>query len=159
MGIVKKALVQWDRVGGLVVGLAGLGVLIAGCVGVSAAAGTRDQLSYLVSGGVLGLFLLAVGCTLWLSADLRDAWRKVDRLQTSVDTLTATLVGRPAVEINLAASGAPGRDLTGGDLVAGEDMTLFHRPDCQLVTGKPVEFAGRASHERHGRHACGICTP
>ena len=153
MGIAKKALIQWDRVGGLLVGLAGLGVLIAGCVGVSAAAGTRDQLSYLISGGVLGLFLLAVGCTLWLSADLRDAWRKVDRLQTSVDTLTATLAVRPAVEITLPASHAA------GDLVAGEDMTLFHRPDCQLVTGKPVEFAGRASHERDGRHACGICTP
>jgi hypothetical protein len=154
MGLLKKALIQWDRVGGLVVGLAGLGVLIAGCVGVSAAAGTRDQLSYLISGGMLGLFLLAVGCTLWLSADLRDAFRKVDRLQASVDTLEAALAGRPAVEITLPASGA-----AGGDLVASEDMTLFHRPDCQLVDGKAVEFAGRAIHERNGRHACGICTP
>jgi hypothetical protein len=91
MGLVKRALVQWDRVGGLALVAAGLGVLIAGCVGVSNATATVDQMSYLISGGVLGLFLLGLGATLWLSADLRDEWRKLDRLQRSVDDLQATL--------------------------------------------------------------------
>jgi hypothetical protein len=107
MGLVKRALVQWDRVGGAALALAGLGVLIAGCAGVSAATETVDQLSYLISGGILGLFLMGLGGTLWLSADLRDEWRKLDRLQVSVDTLQATLSstgGAPPAEISLPDS-------------------------------------------------------
>src|SRR5260221_14523440 len=104
MGLVKRAIVQWDRVGGLALVLVGLGVLIAGCARVSYATETVDQMSYLISGGVLGLFLLGLGATLWLSADLRDEWRKLDRLQRSVDALQATLSsagGTPAAEIAL----------------------------------------------------------
>jgi hypothetical protein len=104
MGLVKRALVQWDRVGGLALVLVGLGVLIAGCAGVSAATETVDQLSYLISGGIFGLFLLGLGGTLWLSADLRDEWRKLDRLQLSVDALQATLSstgGSPVAEVAL----------------------------------------------------------
>jgi len=101
MGLVKRALVQWDRVGGLALVLVGLGVLIAGCAGVSAATETVDQMSYLISGGVLGLFLLGLGATLWLSADLRDEWRKMDHLQASVDALSASLASKSTVEIDL----------------------------------------------------------
>jgi hypothetical protein len=112
MGLVKRAIVQWDRVGGLALVLVGLGVLIAGCAGVSAATETVDQMSYLISGGVLGLFLLGLGATLWLSADLRDEWRKLDHLQASVDTLSATLASAgTAVEISLP-------DTNGATLVA-----------------------------------------
>ena len=116
MGFVKRALVQWDRVGGAALVLVGLGVLIAGCVGVSYATATVDQLSYLISGGILGLFLLGLGATLWLSADLRDEWRKMDQLQNSVDALSATLASAgTAVEISLP-------DTNGATLVgAGTD--------------------------------------
>jgi len=102
MGLVKRAFVQWDRLGGVALVLVGLGVLIAGCAGVSAATETVDQMSYLISGGILGLFLLGLGATLWLSADLRDEWRKMDHLQASVDELSATLASAgTAVEISL----------------------------------------------------------
>jgi len=101
MGLVKRAIVQWDRVGGLALVLVGLGVLIAGCAGVSNATETVDQMSYLISGGVVGLFLLGLGATLWLSADLRDEWRKMDHLQASVDALSASLASKSTVEIDL----------------------------------------------------------
>jgi hypothetical protein len=42
-----------------------------------------------VSGGLVGLFLLGIAGTLWLSADMRDEWRKLDRLQESLDGLAA----------------------------------------------------------------------
>jgi hypothetical protein len=145
MKLLQRACTQWDRVSGAVLVFAGLGVLLAGCAGVAAAAETRDQLSYLISGGMLGLFLLGVGCTLWLSADLRDAWRKVDALQSDFTG------GGRAAEITLPESN--------GVLVSGDGMTMFHRPDCQLVSGKPVEAAPRLAHERRGLQACGVCGP
>jgi hypothetical protein len=84
-----KDLVQWlrnqsDRVASWV--CIGLGVicLIAGWVGVSATAFPGEQMPYVVSGGLVGLFLLGLGGVMWLSADLRDEWRELGRLERAV---------------------------------------------------------------------------
>ena len=42
------------------------------------------QLPYIISGGIGGIFLLGVGATLWLSADLRDEWRKLDCIEEAL---------------------------------------------------------------------------
>ena len=84
-----KDLVQWvrnqsDRVASWA--CIGLGVicLIAGWVGVSATAFPGEQMPYIVSGGLVGLFLLGLGGVMWLSADLRDEWRELGRLERAV---------------------------------------------------------------------------
>ena len=71
---------QWDRVLAWVLGLAGLVALLVGWLGVSGTPYLAEQLPYLVSAGMLGLFLLGVGATVWISADLRDEWRKLDEV-------------------------------------------------------------------------------
>ena len=72
---------QWDRVGA--VGCIGLGliVLLAGWIGMSDEALPAAQIPYILSGGVLGIILVGIGATGWLSADLRDEWRKLDDLE------------------------------------------------------------------------------
>ena len=84
-----KDLVQWvrnqsDRTASWV--CIGLGVicLIAGWVGVSATAFPGEQMPYVVSGGLVGIFLLGLGGVMWLSADLRDEWRELARLERAV---------------------------------------------------------------------------
>jgi hypothetical protein len=71
---------QWDRVLAWVLGAAGLIALLVGWRGVSGTPYLAEQLPYLVSAGLFGLFLLGVGATVWISADLRDEWRKLDEL-------------------------------------------------------------------------------
>ena len=44
-------------------------------------------------------------------------------------------------------------------LVAGERMTRYHRPGCDLVAGKVLSAASRVEHERAGRRPCGVCRP
>jgi hypothetical protein len=69
---------QWDRVGAWLCIGAGLVALLLGYLGVSGNLETGKQLPFVVSGGVFGLFLLGLGALLWLSADRRDEWRKLD---------------------------------------------------------------------------------
>ena len=96
--IAKWIRLQWDRVLAWVLIAAGVGALIAGWVGVSGDAYTAGQLPYIISGGIGGIFLLGLGATLWLSADLRDEWRKLDRIEDA-------MVGRGAgVETGAAHS-------------------------------------------------------
>jgi len=72
---------QWDRTSAWLLIAVGAIALIAGWVGVSATAFPGEQMPYVVSGGLVGIFLLGLGATLWLSADLRDEWRELERLE------------------------------------------------------------------------------
>ena len=80
---------QWDRAAG--VGLMALGavLLVTGWIGVTGASTTKDQLSYLASGGLGGLFCLGAGVGLLVSANLADEWRKLDELARAVRGETA----------------------------------------------------------------------
>jgi hypothetical protein len=71
---------QWDRTAGFTLLVSGAVLLLSGWVGVSGTPDRAGQLSYLVSGGVGGLFCLAAGASLLLLADLDDEWRKLDEL-------------------------------------------------------------------------------
>jgi hypothetical protein len=79
--LVKK---QWDRSAALVFTVIGAIALIGGWVGVRGTPILAEQTRYIVSGGIGAVFLLGVGATLWLSADLRDEWRKLDRIEQSL---------------------------------------------------------------------------
>jgi hypothetical protein len=72
---------QWDRVGAVLCVVGGAIALLVGWLGVSGTLDTGKQLPYVVSGAMGGLFLLGVGALLWLSADLRDEWRKLDAIE------------------------------------------------------------------------------
>jgi hypothetical protein len=92
MDVMKWARAQWDRVGAMAAGVAGVVALLIGWIGVSGTVYPSEQLPYIVSCGLVGIFLLGVAGTLWLSADLRDEWRKLDRLE---DLLRKDIEGEP----------------------------------------------------------------
>ena len=71
---------QWDRA--LAIGAAALAglVLLLGYFGVASTDYPAEQIPYVVSGGITGIMLMGAAATLWLSADMRDEWRKLDEL-------------------------------------------------------------------------------
>ena len=78
-----------DRVLALGSVLIGLIAIILGWVGISGTGLVAEQNPYLISGGVLGIALIGIGCTAWVSADLQDEWRRLDRLQEHLEALAA----------------------------------------------------------------------
>ena len=107
MELLKWFRLQWDRVAGVAAMAIG-GVLLLVCWSkVSGTAYTAEQVPYVVSCGMGGLFLLGVGATLWHSADLRDQWRKLDRLEERFDTVLST--DRTAVPPTASAPQAQAR--------------------------------------------------
>jgi hypothetical protein len=75
---------QWDRTAAVVLASAGLLALLIAWIGVSSTIFTYKQMPYVVSGGLLGVCLVSIAGALWRSADLRDAWRKLDALEELV---------------------------------------------------------------------------
>ena len=76
---------QWDRAAAVAALIIGLLSLLLGWWGVSRAGLPAEQIPYLASGAVFGLFALGVAATAWLSADLRDEWRKLDQIHQDLN--------------------------------------------------------------------------
>lgn len=103
MNLVKILRVQWDRAAAILSLAVGVLALILGYIGVSSTAYTAEQIPYVLSGGIAGVFLLGVGATLYLSADIRDEWRKLDDVEEDLARVEAALAARPDIEQRLAA--------------------------------------------------------
>ena len=82
---------EWDRVSaGVLVALGAL-LLVCGWLGVRDKLYPAQQIPYEISGGLGGLFLLGLGAALWISADVRDEWRKLDAVDRSLASIEAAL--------------------------------------------------------------------
>lgn len=92
--LLKLVRVHWDRVGAWLLVAAGAFVLILGWFGISGTAYPAEQIPYIISAGLVGVFLLGLGAMLWLSADLRDEWRvlkSIDRRLRELEEATGSL--------------------------------------------------------------------
>lgn len=80
MELVRLIKLQWDR--SLAIALAVIGgvTLFIGWFRVSDGLVVTQQVPYVVSAGLGGIFLLGIAATLWLSADFRDEWRALQDL-------------------------------------------------------------------------------
>ncbi|HVU72788.1 MAG TPA: hypothetical protein VHE83_07490 [Mycobacteriales bacterium] len=78
---------QWDRVAAAGLFVLGLLALLLGYIGISGTSYPAEQMPYMISGGVFGLFLLGTAGILYLSADMRDEWRKLDELDETMKAL------------------------------------------------------------------------
>ena len=83
---------EWDRAAALVALLVAVAAMVNGWVGVSGTAYSAEQMPYVIGGGLVGIFLLGVAAVLWISADLRDEWRKL----ADLDDRLGHLEGRPS---------------------------------------------------------------
>ncbi|MFN2537894.1 MAG: hypothetical protein ABR549_07030 [Mycobacteriales bacterium] len=85
MKLLERARVHADRLAAGAVGAFGFLVLFLGYRGTSGTGLIAQQLSYILSGGIFGLMLVAVSAVLWLSADLRDQWRELYELRETLE--------------------------------------------------------------------------
>jgi hypothetical protein len=80
----NRVLKQWDRIGAWILAL--IGAIVIG-VGWKNTAGTpfpAEQLPYLISAGIGGALLVGFGAALLISAELRDEWHKLDRIEQAI---------------------------------------------------------------------------
>lgn len=81
MDLAQWLRLGWDRAAAWLCVVGGVVALIVGWVGVSDKLYTAEQIPYVISAGLGGIFLLGLGGILWLSADLRDEWTQLDKIE------------------------------------------------------------------------------
>lgn len=145
MDLTKLLKTQWDRAGAIGFSVIGAICLLFGWIGVSGTAYIAEQAPYIVSGAVGGLFFLGLGSTLWLSADLRDEWRKLDRIEEALHegTLRWVEAGEPdsrAVgSISAAVAARP---------VSSEETTQLAPILIAASNGSPTKKSASANGSR-----------
>ena len=90
---------QWDRVLGACAVLVGLVAILLGYRGVAGTPFPAEQIPYVISGAVVGIALIGIGLTSWLSADLRDEWRKLDVIDESLRRLADAPPGGETISL------------------------------------------------------------
>jgi hypothetical protein len=124
---------QWDRLAAGMCIAVGLLALLLGYIGVSGTVYPAEQLPYILSGGIFGVFALGLGAMLWLSADVRDEWRKLDVMEEKLDALDGLLRRRDR-PLRARRSPAPGDGSVAGwraqqgEPVGGLDMAVEEEP-------------------------------
>jgi len=166
-------------IGWILVAAGGLAIVL-GWFGVSGQALVAKQLPYLVSGGIFGLGLVALGTFYLFSEDLRRDSGRIDRLERMVAELHGALLSRSdapdAVAIANAvaqlerdfardrpappSNGTSAHPTAPARLVALPESQRFHRAGCRMVEGKAgaTEVTLAAIRRRH-LQPCGMCDP
>jgi hypothetical protein len=104
---------HWDRVAAWAAIVVGVVVLLLGWNGASDTPFPAEQLPYILSGGIGGALLVALGAALLISADLRDEWHVLDRIERALRDRDADHEPLPAVTETAAPASADDRTAKG----------------------------------------------
>ncbi|MFF2042566.1 hypothetical protein ACFVVX_19270 [Kitasatospora sp. NPDC058170] len=155
---------------------------VLGWYGVSGEAFVEQQIPYLASSTIPGAALVVAGTVMVAvrtSGRSKSSPPQGDPTDLRIERLYALLV-EPADPAEAgAADEAAGRTAPNAGAAAGPghpdrpdpppraaarlalpEGTLYHRPDCPLIAGKPrAEPVGAAAVRSRGLTACGVCEP
>ena len=150
---------RWLLIAGAVLVPLGLVAIVLGWRGASQTPYEFEQLPYVISGGLLGVGLMALGGFFyfgyWLTRMVREQRSSADRMADALERVEELLGG--GVKSNGSLRPVRVARSTPSAFVATSGGSMFHRPDCVVVGGK----AGlrKVTGREKGLEPCGICDP
>ncbi|MGH3361137.1 MAG: hypothetical protein ACRDOM_01640 [Nocardioides sp.] len=139
----------------------GIVIIMLGAYGAARTAFLYDQMTYVVSGGLLGLGLTFAGGFLYFGAwlariaqDNRESSRQIAEDQRASDRRLSDALLLLADTVS-RSSGAPGDSTQGSVLVTAGEGRTAHRRDCSLIADRTDLRPAGADAEHLNR--CRIC--
>jgi hypothetical protein len=154
----------WQVVVGAIVLPMGIAVIILGWAGAAHGRVDQQQIPYLISGGILGLALVIIGCFFywahWLyriydQADLQHQETMREQAEFHRQLLAAVGGGRVAAA-DLGTTAVPA---AGASYVATPTGSNVHLPDCAIVANRSDGLRQVSRVEAEKMKPCRICEP
>jgi hypothetical protein len=150
---------RWLAVAGGVLMPLGVVLVLAGWYGASHTTRLFEEIPYLISGGMLGIVLAAIGAALyfgyWLTRLVAG-----DRQIVEVLTRIEARLDPSLLEGNGRGSGAMATPVAAtGSFVATRTGTMFHRTDCPVVADRPDKELRTITLPANGMSPCKLCAP
>ena len=152
---------KWLAIAGGVLMPLGVILVFIGWYGAAHTTRLFEEIPYLISGGMLGIVLSAIGAALyfgyWLTrlvAGERQTIEILARIEAKLDG--AAIEGNGA---RLSGGAAGSGTAAAGTLVATRTGTMFHRPDCAVVADRPQSELRTVKLPATGMAPCKLCSP
>jgi hypothetical protein len=145
----------WQAIAGAVLLPLGIAAIILGWNGAAHGRVDQQQIPYLISGGLLGVAVVMIGCFFYWAHWLYRIYDQADlHHQEMMRVLTEALAARPAV--------APGRTSANGvgrTFLATPTGTNFHTEGCPMLAHRSGNLRTIGELEAESMKACRICEP
>jgi hypothetical protein len=155
---------RWLAVAGGVLMPLGVVLVLVGWYGASHTTRLFEEIPYLISGGMLGIVLSAIGAALyfgyWLTrlvAGDRQIVEVLSRIEARLDASERD--GGGGTVGGARPGGAAGAAGAGATFVATRTGTMFHRPECPVVADRPEKELRRITLPVSGMAPCKLCAP
>lgn len=151
----------WQAVAGAVLLPFGVAVIVLGWSGAAHGRVDQQQIPYLISGGVLGLAVVVIGCFFywahWLyrlydQADLHHRQAMEEQRDMMMALIAALDRREPAVRVG-------GNGDSRHAFVATPAGTNFHTPGCPMVAGRAESLRSISESEARSMKPCRVCEP
>jgi hypothetical protein len=103
---------HWDRISAWTLTVVGVLILLVGWKHIADTPFPAEQVPYLVSAGIGGGLMVIFGAALLVSADLRDEWHKLDRIESLLRTEKLPPPDEPEIATNGRTRGLPREEST-----------------------------------------------
>jgi hypothetical protein len=146
---------KWLAIAGGVLMPLGVILVFVGWYGAAHTSRLFEEIPYLISGGLLGIVLATVGAALyfgyWLTrivAGERQMIEVLARVEAKLDGGAAPSDGAAPVSVGSA-----------GGFVATRSGTMFHRPECPVVTDRSPSELRTVKLPASNMAPCKLCSP
>jgi hypothetical protein len=143
---------RWLAVAGGVLMPLGAVLVLLGWYGAAHTTRLFEEVPYLISGGIFGLVLVVIGAALYFGYWLTRLVGTERQVLESLGRIEERLGGTPADE-----AGAPSTN--GTSFVATKTGSMFHRPECPVVAGRPDRELRTVELPAAGMTPCKLCSP
>ncbi len=140
----------------------GLLVVALGWLGASHTVLLFEQIPYLISGGQIGQSLVFAGGFIyfayWQTLLVRESRARHAEMMEALNRLQPGLVasGVPAASASSTSTPQASVPAITAELVATPTGSMFHRPECRVVSGRP---GLKAVRDPGGMVPCRLCRP
>ena len=138
----------------------GLVLVLLGWLGAANTPFLFEQMSYLISGGLLGLALVFLGSFFyfahWMTQLVKEHRVQSVAMLEAIQRLQDELARQGEGRVDPAGPSVNGQDPDGANLVATPRGTMAHVPGCVVVAGK---HDLRQVSESDGLTPCKLCEP
>lgn len=155
----------WQAIAGAILLPLGIAAIVLGWNGAAHGRVDQQQIPYLISGGLLGLAGVMIGCFFywahWLyriydQADLHHQAAMQEQREMMRALIEALAQNRPGAE---AVPGAPSANGAGRTFVATPAGTNFHSAGCPMVANRSANLRTVSEPETRGMKPCRVCEP
>ena len=157
----------WQVMAGAILLPLGIAVILLGWNGAAHGRVDQQQLPYIISGGLLGLAVVLIGCFFywghWLyrlydQADLRHEQlirEQREMMGALIEALGQRGPARSSGDDSLRVSG----NGSSPSFVATPTGTNFHAPGCPMVANRTGELRAISEQEAQEMKPCRVCDP